>query len=122
MHTDFMSLSYDDIVVLKMALELFISDEIEGVSKSKKKENNSIARSVIKKLDKKHNDFNAEDLRVMTAALMYFQTVITDALLLGDADEDLINDSEKYLSISEDLLNFFENSLRSAGFIIDPKT
>ena len=52
MSNDSMSLSNDDVLVLNMALKLLISDDIEGISKSKKKENNSIARSVIKKLDK----------------------------------------------------------------------
>ena len=117
MSNDSMSLSYDDILVLNMALKLFISDDIDGISKAKKKENNSIARSVIKKLDNKLNNFNAEDVRVITAALTYYQIVITDIICSDCDDTTLINQSEKYLLTSQDLLNLFEDSLRSAGLI-----
>jgi len=117
MNNDSISLSYDDILVLKMSLELFISDDIEGISKAKKKENNSIARSVIKKLDKKTKNFNAEDIRVITAALTYYQIVATNIICSGCDNTDLINQSEKYLSTSQDLLKFFEASLHSAGLI-----
>lgn len=117
MTNDHLSLSADDIAVLKSALKLFLTNDIEGVSSDKKKENTSIARSVIKKLDKNHNNFSAENVRIIISALMYFQMVITDSLLLDNTDTKFNADSEKYLSISQDLLTFFENSLHSAGFI-----
>lgn len=111
------SFSYFDLIVLDAALNLFVSNDIEGVSKSKKKKDNAIACSVKRKLDNREVDFNAEDIRVMSASLLYFQIVISKASNFPDQDADFIKQSEKYLNTINELSDFFEYCLESAGLI-----
>jgi hypothetical protein len=118
--------SNEDCVVLRMSLELFISNDIEGITKEKKAENNALALSVIKKLDEKSTLFNAEDMRIMFVSLSYFRMIIaetTDSIDPDpDADSDAIllkNDSSKYLLNIDNQLNKLRKQFTEGGIRID---
>lgn len=111
-----------DREVLITALNLFISNEIEGVSKEKKEENNSLALSVGKRIQNRETRFNAEDMRIMIVALSYFRIVITETSdKAGDDSEDVSfrKDSDKFLAIIDRIMDVLKGCLKRGGIDID---
>lgn len=110
------SLSSEDIEVLDSALNIFISNTPNGISKARKNELDTCAKFVRYKLQNKEKLSKSKEYYVMYISLINFRIVINETCTTGLA---LKNDSKKYLSIIDNLLNGIKGILEINGIHID---
>lgn len=103
-------LNNEEIATIKLSLELFIANSIEGVTPERKFTQNALAVSTGLKLSNKETDFNSEDLRIMAVALNFFQIFINDT-----PSASIDKDSGKYLRIISNVLDMIEKNLNYMG-------
>ena len=114
------SFTSEDAAVLDASLNLFISNDVDGVSSERKLMENTLARSVLKKLQMKETRFSGEEMRSIYVSLLFFRSFISEAGIDPDkSDPALKMDSEKYLSAINRLLSVLKRQLLASGVDID---
>ncbi|MDF2842505.1 MAG: hypothetical protein K0R00_931 [Herbinix sp.] len=74
------SISSEEIEYIIAALNLFITNNIDGISQEKKHDDNIIALSALRKLNARETVKSGEEYRVMLAALYYFLITVNRSI------------------------------------------
>ncbi|AKL96657.1 hypothetical protein CACET_c32130 [Clostridium aceticum] len=113
-------LNNEQTSLLIFALNLFISNNIEGISVERKQIKNDLAISAGKKLSAHQNNFNAEDIKIMVSSLRYFESVIEGTSSVSE-EFKLDQATSKYLSLIKDIMDIIESALNSQGYSLYPE-
>lgn len=108
------NLNNEELATIKVSLELFVANDIEEIAPDVKLTQNELAISTINKISNNEVNFNAENLRIMAVALMFFQFVIEDTSS-SSIDINLDKDTDKYLRIISTVLKKIEKTLNHFG-------
>lgn len=103
------NLNTEETEIVKSALNLIITEDIEGITPNNKIRNDSLAKKALTKLKNHEANFDSEDLDIIHFSLMYLRLVINETLdSTSNNDIKFISDSKNYLSISNRLIQKLE--------------
>lgn len=112
---DFAPIKNTDIIVIAASIDFFISSTIAEYSPDKKREINSYARRIKKKLLKHDPNITLNELHSACICLYHLRDTILNNDFNNDLDIKFKTDSEKYLSQIDDLIEQFAEYLLAFG-------
>lgn len=107
-----------DITLIVAAIDFFIPDKIPEYTSEKKHEINSYARRIKKKLLNYDTDITTNEIHSVCICLNYLRNIILSNNFHNDLDIKFKNDSDKYLSQIDDLIDQFASHLLAFGIDI----